>query len=63
MGEDREKITLDEDEAVREAVRGGEDVEGHAVTADEREAVSADDVEGHALISDSAVRDEAVRAE
>ena len=51
MGEDREKIQVDEDEAVRAAVRQeGDEVEGHALPLEEREAVATDDdVEGHAL--------------
>ena len=71
MGEDREKVTLDEESAVRDAVRSDDDVDAHALRGDDEKAVrdavrSDDDVEGHALISenlpdanlpDSAIRD------
>ena len=62
MGEDREKVTLDEESAVRDAARSGDDVEGHALRGDDdqalRDAVRGDDddVEGHALISEN-IRD------
>ena len=58
MGEDREKVILDEESAVREAVRSGDDVDAHLLRGDDDQAVreavrTDDDVEGHALISDN----------
>jgi hypothetical protein len=52
VGEDREKVVVNEPDDILV----GEDVEGHVVKADklvaEREAMTAEDVEGHSILAE-----------